>query len=489
MLGSSSFVRGAGLAAIVAGVMLARAPDARACGGCFHQPPPQQTVVDTVITDHRMVFSVSTTQTVLWDQVRYSGNADAFAWVLPVKPGTTIALSHDEWIASLDAATATVIQGPTPSCGGSAPVQDVGGGAGGCGASSESAASGLGAEEDFDAGASADGSTVQVVSEQVVGPYDTVTVRSSQGQALGDWLRANGYDVPTSLQPVIDAFTSEGFDFIALKLAPNEGVQAMQPVRVVTPGADLSLPLRMVAAGVGANVGLELYVLGEGIYQPQNFPVASVDFSQLAWDPNNQISNYTTLASNALAQNGGTSWIVETAGPVALGYSNSPGGNPPLDTTYESTCVPQVFIPAGCGEDGGGPDETDGGEDGGADAGSCAPTTIACDDLQVAMTGIEPGSFIVTRLRAQLPSTALANDLVLEASPSQDAVPSFHVTQQYTVPDYNPCPSSSNGASSSNSSQAACATAPRPGARYTDVIVACMVAIGIAFGARRRRRS
>src|SRR6202044_2378747 len=114
------------------------------------------------------------------------------------------------------------------------------------------------------------------------------------------------------------------------KLAPGEGVQAMQPVRVVTQGADLSLPLRMVAAGVGANVGIELYVLSEGIYQAQNFPASTIDFTKLAWDPVNNVSNYPPLPPAAPAQNGGRGWLTETAGPVALGFSNDPSGNPPL---------------------------------------------------------------------------------------------------------------------------------------------------------------
>jgi hypothetical protein len=387
-----------------------------------------------------------------------------------------------------------------------------------------------------DASTSADGGNpVQVVTEQVVGPYDSVTVRSSQGEALGAWLRANGYEVPTSLQPLIDAFTTEGFDFIALKLAPGEGVQAMQPVRVVTQGADLSLPLRMVAAGVGANVGIELYVLSEGIYQAQNFPASTIDFTKLAWDPVNNVSNYTTLATAALAQNGGRGWLTETAGPVALGFSNDPSGNPPLDVAYQASCVPQMSVPMGCNAEAGAPAAIDsgpateaGGEageteeagesdgqagDGGlladaagagdagaaadsggtsSDAGACAPVVVPCDDLQVAMTGITGGSFTYTRLRALLPSTALAADLVLEASPSQAPVPDFHVTQLYTVPNYNPCPTyPTNAAASSPASQAssctACATVDKPGTRYDDVIVLGMLGAGVAFGSRRRR--
>jgi hypothetical protein len=183
---------------------------------------------------------------------------------------------------------------------------------------------------------------VQVVSQSVVGPYDAVTVRSSQGEALGDWLRANGYEVPVTIQPTIDAFTNEGFDFIALKLRPGEGVQAMQPVRVVTAGADPSLPLRMVAAGVGPNVGIELFVLSEGRYHLQNFPEATIDFTKLEWDPHNNISNYETLATAALQASGGSAWLTESSGPADLytmfGFGNT--NNPPLAGTYNVTCTP-----------------------------------------------------------------------------------------------------------------------------------------------------
>ncbi len=225
--------------------------------------------------------------------------------------------------------------------------------------------------------------------------------------------------------------------------------------------------------------------------------MASIDFTQLAWDPNNDISNYTTLASDALAQNGGRSWIVESAGPVPMGYQTGQGGNPALDTTYEGTCAPQMLIPAGCGAEAGAPGDPDAGGPGdGGDAGAampdggCQPIVIPCDDLDVALTGIDSYGLQVTRLRAQLPSTALAADLVLEASASQAAVPSFHVTQQYTVKGYNPCPAgSSNGASPGSSQPADCSTTPKPGTRYADVLVMLLAAVGVAFGARRRRRA
>ena len=128
------------------------------------------------------------------------------------------------------------------------------------------------------------------------------------------------------------------------------------------------------------------------------------------------------------------------------------------------------------------------GDAGEGEGGGCPPASVPCDDLTVAMTGIDPASFTVTRLRASLPSSALAADLLLEASPSQAPVPSFHVTTQYSIPNYDPCGSTSNGATQS-SGPSACTTTAKPGTRYADVIVLLVSVVGLAFGGRRRRRA
>jgi len=83
--------------------------DARACGGCFH---PEDQPETTVVTGHRMAFSISTTQTVLWDQIQYAGNPKDFAWVLPGKPGARIEVANDAWFEALDAATTTRVVAP-----------------------------------------------------------------------------------------------------------------------------------------------------------------------------------------------------------------------------------------------------------------------------------------------------------------------------------------------------------------------------------------
>ena len=96
---TTAFMRGALVAACAAAFVLLRPSDADACGACFH--PVGE--VSSVVTDHRMVFKISTTETILWDQIRYAGSPKEFAWVLPVHEGARVQLSTDDFIAALQA--------------------------------------------------------------------------------------------------------------------------------------------------------------------------------------------------------------------------------------------------------------------------------------------------------------------------------------------------------------------------------------------------
>src|ERR1700679_4353064 len=88
--------------------MAAMADDARACGGCFHGPSQN----GDVITDHRMIFSVSPQQTTLYDEIEYQGNPASFAWVLPIHGQVQVGLSSDIVFSALDTVTAPTIIAP-----------------------------------------------------------------------------------------------------------------------------------------------------------------------------------------------------------------------------------------------------------------------------------------------------------------------------------------------------------------------------------------
>ncbi|MDB5221035.1 MAG: hypothetical protein JWO86_8962 [Myxococcaceae bacterium] len=325
-------LRGVACSLLATGVALVDPGRADACGGCFVQQTER-----TVVTDHRMALSVSQTQTVLWDQIRYSGDPAEFAWVLPVRAGAKLELSNDAFFTALDASTQPTVIAPQTY-----------GGNYGCGLTGCSSVTSA-----FSADAVPGPGQVQILSQAVVGPYETVTLRATDPAALRKWLKSHAYDIPAAVEPVIDAYVAESFDFIALRLRPDCGERSMQPVRIVTQGADPTLPLRMVAAGVGARVGITLYVISEGRYQPQNFPHALIDDAKVTWSRTQNKSNYESLVDSLMAGQNGRTWVSEYAdkpqlftaydprfgGARAPGYvPTGSGAVPALADTYYSQC-------------------------------------------------------------------------------------------------------------------------------------------------------
>lgn len=489
-------------------VVASFARDAGACGGCF---APRESV--TVVTDHRMALSVSTTQTVLWDQIHYSGDPAEFAWVLPVRQGARVELSRDEWFQALEQTTAPVVYGPTQNRAGCA--------LGGCSADSTSASTAAG------------GGGVQVLADKTVGPYETVTLRSTDPNALSSWLLEHGYDIPTSIEPVIADYVAKGFDFIALRLVPGCNVRSMQPVRIVTPGADASLPLRMIGAGAGAKVGLTLYVIGEGRYHTKNFPDAVVDWSQLDWIAAENRSNYTELTTAAMGQAEGRAWLTEYAGQPGVVSSGFYGVGLSLFDAYKYRCEYPGSFPSGSGAPSGagggapapcdrgdagpsvdsGADASDGNDAGAADdagqagdaalsddasdndasaapdAGNdsgtsmyppydAAPPPAACadwDDLDVALVGMHASDVWVTRLRADLPNAALAGDLLLEPDTS-GPISNVHYATKYAPPPKQ-APTASQG----------CAAVPTSEGTAGGLSLIAMTAFAVSRVMRRKR--
>src|SRR5262245_34583743 len=87
-------------------------PHADACGGCF--PPPGEQ--NSVVTDHRMILTVSKSQTTLYDQIQYTGNPREFAWVLPIAGTVDVGLSADSLFSALHNLSAVSVQAPPTNC-------------------------------------------------------------------------------------------------------------------------------------------------------------------------------------------------------------------------------------------------------------------------------------------------------------------------------------------------------------------------------------
>jgi len=437
---------------------------ANACGGCFAPPtPPSSSAPPPLVTSHRMALSISTEQTVLWDQIRYAGEPSEFAWVLPVKPGARIEVASDAWFDVLDAATAPLVTPPELDCSAaesscsSAPVAMV---------PSMAASVGMGCG---DAGGESqlvlpDVDGVDVVSHGSAGPYETVILHGDEPGALTNWLDAHGYAVEDDIAPLIESYVEEGFDFVALRMAPGAGIAQMRPVRVIQPGAVPVLPLRMVAAGSAAKTALSLFVVAEARYTPSNFPEFAIDKARLRFDFSDQTSNYGALRDEVFDLGGGRAWLSSFSRPAGFfkTFPSPSTGFPMLFRTSDGlsyTTIADAFIHQGfqngettstdcaaafrgleydvrrvvhpCDEDGE-CREIDATNEIDARTLACAPpigSDIPFDDLSVALLGQHPRDVWITRLDANLARASLDVDLELAPAPLQKERSAFIMAQ------------------------------------------------------------
>ena len=461
----------------VAGAFVALEGDASACGGCF-----VPTENPSVVTDHRMILTVSKEQSTLYDQIKYSGNPASFAWVLPISGTVDVGLSADLVFQALDGMTQTRISPPPQNC---PPPPD-------CGNRFGAPTSAGGAED-------SNGGGVSVTKREVVGPYETVQLKATDANALQTWLAQNSFTVPADVKPVVDQYVAEHFDFLAIKLIPGKSVQDMRPVRVTTKGANAVLPLRMVAAGTGPVVGISLWVIAEGRYESQNFPSFTVPTDDLAWDWTQQKSNYTEIRAQKTLASNGRGWEVESSTivppsqvqqAVQYGYYNNNGG----------------------GGGGGGPSTQDP-EQQAQDSylpvldaqGNVVKTAVQVrdEDLTTLFFGVPTATTRVTRMRADLAHAALNADLVITASADQSVLSNVrqltHEINEPQCPVFNGCDSAGTAPRSEavaradangNGESFACSTSSRSTSSHSPAWLGLgggFLALALVKAARRRK--
>lgn len=280
-----------GLMAAGLALVGAHAPVAQACGGFFCGRAP----VDQ--TAERILFSVGESSTTMITQITYTGDAEDFAWVLPL-PEVPDPESLDTFpqlaLNALDANTAPVFSQPCLVA-----------------ASADSTAdAGLAAPESED-----DGVTVHV--RQVVGDYDVAVIESADPELLVQWLRDNNYRITSSMEPYIDIYTEEGMKFLALKLVNGADVSDIVPFQLELPGTSPSIPLRMTALAAEPEMGVLAMILGPQRYGPANWTEVDIDDADIRMEGRwGGRTNWTSLVAKAVDEVGGKGWETEYAGPT-----------------------------------------------------------------------------------------------------------------------------------------------------------------------------
>ncbi|MBL8720497.1 MAG: DUF2330 domain-containing protein [Myxococcales bacterium] len=390
---------------------------AEACGGYFPPtPPPGQSI--SVATDHRLVVAIADTLVTVWDQVEFSGDPRAFAWVMPIRGRVAVGVGSDDFPQQLDDKTALRVYPPPRYC----PTSGCGGA--GCAASSDEAAAGP------------DGGDTGVVElgRSVIGDYLQVQIRSTDETAILSWLGSQKFNVDPSLKPVFAKYVKEGYDFLAVRLDnPASGVKAMRPIRVSwsrTSKDPVSIPLRMAAAGISASVGIKLMVVSDRRWKPENYPSNALPPSQLTWDFDKQTSDYVEARARAAEAYAGRAFALESSSIVKKSDLGTIGKGSVIDAgalvdtapSDTGTTPPDADLA----------DAADGGADAAADA---APADVATDTTPPIDAGEPPaiapsatdlevayGTYVsrrVTRFYGKIPAAYLDQDLRLVEDENQ----------------------------------------------------------------------
>jgi hypothetical protein len=275
------------------------APSADACGGFFcGQSPVDQTA-------ERILFEVGDGSVSMTTQIAFAGDAEDFAWILPlaaVPDVASLSVVPQRALDGLDAQSGPVFLPPTDSA--------CYGGCAGCSFGPPASA----VAEDADSGG------VDVYVQTTVGEYQVAVVGSTDPAALITWLRDNGYRVTPPMEPYIELYTSEGLKFLALKLLPEADIKQLSAFRFTLPGDVPSIPLRMTALAAEPEMAVVVFVLADQRFEGRNWENLAIADNKIRFDRRSYYgfgglqTNWSTLVAQAVDAAGGQGWVTEFAG-------------------------------------------------------------------------------------------------------------------------------------------------------------------------------
>jgi len=292
-----------------------------ACGGCFSPPvPPGQTENQVVVQDaERVLFArdAKTGVSTVWVEVKYSGLAKEFGWVLPLPKQPKVGVGSKLVFDALDARMApkftTVLEpgddencrNPWQGCVNVQPAVDSNFPDGTAGASADSA---MGNDAK-----SVPGPGVVVLDEGQTGPYDFVVIKGTDAKALYEWLNARGYATPQKAVPILESHVKKGDVFVAIKLQNGAGVELIRPIALTMQDAEPCVPLRLTSIAASEDMTVVVTLAGPARAIPKNTLHAVVNQARLNWYAGAQ--NYGQVLAQAIDEAGGHAFVTEFAQP------------------------------------------------------------------------------------------------------------------------------------------------------------------------------
>lgn len=310
----------------------------------------------------RMAIAIGPSSTTRWSEVTVPAGP-AVGWLVPIRPGASIEMVSNEWLSSLDTATAPRVLVPKVA----APCA---------------------LHQSFESPSP----WVRPGASLAPSPI-ALPVTAADAQA---WAEGHGLSVGGVGPALVDLYAS-GWRVAAIELAASDSTRTSPTLRVTDDGGAI-LPLSITASDFDTKV--TLFVVGAG--HATTADTREMNDSALEWSVTG--SSYTNLRRNLL---GGGGWLRESSShdalfdsvPITLGQSV-----PPVTATYCSA-LPDI----------------------GSSTDVQSAETLTCDthtDLAFALAGIAPADAVLTRLAGLLPTgqAAGAPAITLGTGPARSPV-------------------------------------------------------------------
>ncbi|MFD8011061.1 DUF2330 domain-containing protein [Streptomyces sp. NPDC058955] len=99
------------------------------------------------------------------------------------------------------------------------------------------------------AAGAAPGGSVGVVGRERLGPFDVARLTATDPEALGTWLRTNGFELPDRLTPELRPYVDRAWEYVAIRLAPEKQGEhlygELTPLRITFASTELVYPMRL----------------------------------------------------------------------------------------------------------------------------------------------------------------------------------------------------------------------------------------------------
>lgn len=269
---------------------------AHACGGTFCDGVTQMSVDQT---GEDILFIREADEIEVHVRIAYEGEADRFAWLVPLQAVPDISVGSELLFAELSQKTAPVwLMSRTYACEADDPN---------CCSLTFIPESDVAPEPGPD-----------VVLQATVGAYEVVVLQGGTAGEIIDFLQANDYQQDPEAEPIVQAYVDEGYLFAAAKLRSGVGVESIHPLVLRMQADEFCVPIRLTRIAAQQDMGIRAYFLGTERAVPSNYAHVVLNPLRYDWRSGPWLERYVELLTLAVDEAGGKAFATDYAGSAEL---------------------------------------------------------------------------------------------------------------------------------------------------------------------------